>query len=309
MAVAWITGARGFVGRHLALHLAGRGDAVLGIGHGIWPSLEASAWGLRYWVNGEIDAPNLESLRREAGEPDLVYHLAGGSSVGASIANPLEDFSRTVSSTARLLDWIRGAAPAAKVIAVSSAAVYGSGYRGTIPTGSPAHPFSPYGHHKLMMEQLCRSYVESFGSRCTVIRLFSVYGPWLRKQLLWDLCSRLDADESPIRLGGTGDELRDWTEVSDVARLLALAASLPGDASEVLDAGTGIATSVVDIATHVVRAWGRQTPITFTGTGRPGDPFSLVADDARLRQLGFRWEVPVAQGIERYVRWFRKERV
>lgn len=308
MAVAWITGARGFVGRHLARHLSQQGDTVAGIGHGIWPSLEASAWGLRYWINGEIDAPNLESLRRESGQPELIYHLAGGSSVGASIASPFEDFSRTVSSTARLLEWLRTMSPEAKVVAVSSAAVYGSGHSGPIPAGSPAQPYSPYGHHKLMMEQLCRSYAEAFDLRCIVVRLFSVYGPWLRKQLLWDLCSRLAADESPVRLGGTGAERRDWTDVRDVARLLELATSLPGDPGEVLDGGSGIATTVAEIATQVVRAWGSETPIEFTGVGRAGDPFSLVADDSRLRELGFLWEIPVMHGIDRYVRWFRGER-
>lgn len=308
MAIAWITGARGFVGRHLARHLAQRGDAVGGIGHGTWPSLETSEWGVRHWINGEIDAPNLESLRRLSGEPDVVYHLAGGSSVGASIDNPLEDFARTVSSTARLLDWLRIAAPTALVVAVSSAAVYGAGHDGPIPRGSAPHPYSPYGHHKLMMEQLCRSYGETFGLRSTVVRLFSVYGPWLRKQLLWDLCSRLAAGESPLRLGGSGDEMRDWTMADDVARLLACAATLPGDPGDVLDGGSGVGTSVRQIATHVVGAWGLDTPIVFSGVGRPGDPFSLVADAAPLARLGFRWSVPVAQGVEHYVRWFRRER-
>ena len=79
---------------------------------------------------------------------------------------------------------------------------------------------SPYGQHKLMMEQMCRSYAVTFGIRSTVARLFSVYGPYLRKQLLWDLCSRLRSGEQTLVLGGTGAEMRDWTDVRDVARFL-----------------------------------------------------------------------------------------
>lgn len=101
----------------------------------------------------------------------------------ASFANPLENFSRTVSTSARLLDWLRVAAPEARVVAASNAAVYGAQYDGPIEEDFATHPFSPYGHHKLMMEQLCREYADTFRLRCTIVRLFSVYGPWLRKQL------------------------------------------------------------------------------------------------------------------------------
>lgn len=301
----WITGARGFIGRHLAAHLAAEGLAVSGIGHGLWPDTEAERWGLRYWVNGELNAGNFESLRRLSGEPDAIIHLAGGSSVAASLQNPFEDFSRTVGGTAQLLDWLRDAAPRAKLVVVSSAAVYGSQFDHPVPPGAPTRPYSPYGHHKLMMEQLCRSYGESYGLRCTVVRLFSVYGPYLRKQLLWDLCTRLARGESPILLGGTGKELRDWTEVSDVVRLLKCVLQLPDGPGAIVDGGSGIGTSVAAIADIVAKAWRCSTEIRFSGVGRPGDPFSLVADPALLAESGFRWQVSPDEGISSYVEWFK----
>ena len=120
---------------------------------------------------------------RACGLPSTVFHLAGGSSVGLSIAQPFEDFSRTVSSTARLLEWLRGAAPDCRLIVASSAAVYGAKYVGPIPENAAPAPMSPYGEHKLMMEQLCRSYAITFGLRSTVVRLFSVYGPQFAKAI------------------------------------------------------------------------------------------------------------------------------
>ena len=91
------------------------------------------------------------------GPPDYIFHLAGGSSVGASIANPYEDFSRTVATTAELLEWMRLAAQNATLVSVSSAAVYGAGHTGPIREEHALLPFSPYGYHKLMMENLCQS--------------------------------------------------------------------------------------------------------------------------------------------------------
>ena len=101
---------------------------------------------------------------------------------------------------------------------------------------------SPYGQHKLMMEQMCRSYAVTFGIRSTVARLFSVYGPNLRKQLLWDLCSRLHSGERTLVLGGTGAEMRDWTDVRDVARFLVKLDDSPQSKPfQIINGGSGTA--------------------------------------------------------------------
>ena len=306
MSIVWITGGHGFIGRHLARHLSNNGHDVYGIGHGVWPELDAWKWGVNGWVNGEIDAPNLESLQSISGEPEWLFHLAGGSTVGGSFANPFEDFSRTVITTARLLDWIRVHAGNCSTVAISSAAVYGSQYDDRIPVSARTSPYSPYGHNKLMMEQLCRSYTANFGMQIVIVRLFSVYGPWLQKQLLWDLCSRVSARPAAIRLGGTGDERRDWTDVRDVARLLELAATQCDVEGGLINGGSGVATSVRRIAEHTVKAWGEDIALEFSGEARAGDPFSLVSDPVQMDALGFRWKVDVTEGIRDYVNWFKK---
>lgn len=304
--IVWITGANGFIGRHLAHELAGAGHAVHGIGHGALDATEAQRLGLRSWINGEIDAANLNALAAAQGLPTHLFHLAGGSSVGVSIERPLEDFSRTVASTARLLEWLRGSAPNCAVIAASSAAVYGADHIGPIGESAVPTPMSPYGQHKLMMEQLCRSSAQSFGLRCTMVRLYSVYGPNLRKQLLWDICSRLEAREPLLTLGGTGNEIRDWTDVRDVARLLASVAELSSpEIFRVINGGSGRGTSVADIAAGLIRQWGGTTAVRHSGVSRPGDPVSLLADDAVLRRIGFEWRIPLDRGLADYVAWFK----
>jgi len=266
--------------------------------------VDARPWGVSQWLNGDIEGSNLRQMMRGSGAPDCVYHLAGGSSVGAAIASPHEDFARTVSTTARLLDWIRLESPTTRVVAVSSAAVYGAGHTGGIPEDRTQAPFSPYGHHKLMMEQLCRSYAATYQTRVVVARLFSVYGSFLQKQLLWDLCTRLAAGAAAVELGGTGGELRDWTDVRDVARALNLVRERASDAAPILNVGTGRATSVREIAAIVARAWPTPSSVVFSGKSRSGDPFSLVADGARLRALGFEWRIAVDAGVNAYVQWY-----
>ena len=304
----WITGANGFIGRYLARELANAGHAVQGIGHGALEDFEKRRLGMQAWINGEIDAANLNALAAGHGLPSTVFHLAGGSSVGLSIAQPFEDFSRTVASTARLLEWLRGSAPESQVIVASSAAVYGADHDGPISEDAALAPMSPYGQHKLMMEQLCKSYAANFGIRSTVVRLFSVYGPNLRKQLLWDICSRVQRGESTLLLGGTGDEIRDWTDVRDVVRLLSKIGQLPQqEVFRVINGGSGHGTRVAEIANLLVRNWRGDIAVRYSGIVRAGDPFSLLANDASLRRLQFDWRIPVEAGLADYVRWFRDQ--
>ena len=308
MASVFITGAHGFIGQHLARELAAPGVRVGGLGHGAWPAPEAAAGGVAHWINGEISASNLRLLAAEVGTPDTVFHLAGGSSVGAAIASPREDFARTVSTTAELLEWMRLDAPKARLVAVSSAAVYGAGHDGRIAEGATLEPFSPYGHHKLMMESLCRSYGSTYGLQSVVARLFSVFGPGLRKQLLWDTCTRLEAGQQPLVLGGGGGELRDWTDVRDVVRALALLPQHASARGEAINVGTGVATPVRQVAAWLVEAFhggSESVDLQFSGRSRPGDPFSLVADGSRLAGLGFTWHRTVPQAFHEYVAWFR----
>lgn len=303
-----ITGAHGFIGKHLARWLSRQGHQVAGIGHGIWPTAEA--WGVSHWLNGDIQSGNLRLLQQTGGTPDVVYHLAGGSSVGVAIANPREDFFRTVATTAELLDWLRMDAPDARLVAVSSAAVYGAGHDGPIAEDAALTPYSPYGHHKRIMEELCRSYAASYGLRVTIARLFSVYGAELKKQLLWDLCTRIAAGARPLMLGGSGQELRDWTDVHDVVRALDVLAAEACPEVAVVNVGTGAGRSVRHIATNVARHWSladAADALQFSGQSRPGDPFSLIANASALNALGFAWEIPVDDGLAAYVQWFKSQ--
>ncbi|MFB6451668.1 NAD-dependent epimerase/dehydratase family protein [Bradyrhizobium tunisiense] len=304
----WVTGANGFIGRYLTRALADAGHAVSGIGHGTLGEPDRQRLGIRQWLNGEIEAANLHALAAQTGVPTVTFHLAGGSSVGTSITQPYEDFSRTVVATARLLDWMRTTAPECRLVIVSSAAVYGAAHEGSISESAATEPMSPYGEHKLMIEHLCRSYATTFGLSSTIVRLFSVYGANLRKQLLWDLCVRLRGGASSLTLGGTGRERRDWTEVRDVVRLLVrVGSNSPVRPVEILNGGSGVATAVADIAQSVVDNWDRRIHVEFSGAVRTGDPFSLVADPARLNALHFEWSIPYREGIAEYVAWFKEQ--
>jgi UDP-glucose 4-epimerase len=178
--LALITGARGFIGRHLARALQQQSFKVCGMGHGAWTELERAAWGVDYWLNGDVSKRNLDIVQADMGKPEVVFHLAGGSSVGPSLAAPEEDFRRSVLSAAELLEWARLAAPEVRLVLASSAAVYGAGHSHAISETDALVPYSPYGTHKRIAEELFESYGKNFGLNVAMVRLFSVYGTELK---------------------------------------------------------------------------------------------------------------------------------
>lgn len=300
-----ITGAHGFIGRHLGRYCNEQWQAtVVGLGHGTFSGSELTRFGMKYSLNGDVTSANLHRIVQKAGLPDIIFHLAGGNSIGSSLALPQEDFQRTVATTCELLDWVRINSPDSRVVLASSAAVYGSGYEQPISESAVTQPTSPYGNHKRMAEQLCESYHQHFGVRCQVARLFSVYGPDLRKQLLWDTCQKLASGVMRLQMQGTGNECRDWLHVSDcVSFLWALANDTRTQVT--MNGGTGISTSVGEIVRALCQAWDENIDVEFNGHDRPGNPQYLVADIASTAQLNWVAQTKWQDGIQRYVEWFR----
>lgn len=304
--VLFITGANGFIGHHVALHFSKLGYQLVGIGHGAWEERKYVACGLSGWLNGEISLANLDVLAAKFGIPDGIIHLAGGSSVGPSINTPAEDFRRTVVATADLAEWVHLHAPKAAIVMASSAAVYGAQHTNPIKENATCMPFSPYGYHKRMAELSLESYAHNFDLRVVNVRLFSIYGIGLKKQLLWDSCTKLAQGNDILLLGGHGAELRDWLHVQDAVALLDCGLNHASSDAPVINGGTGVATSVREIAEHLVLCWGGNKSIQFSGMARAGDPQSLVANYSLAEQFGWKPGFDWKAGIAEYVRWFKE---
>ena len=300
---AWVTGAAGFLGRHASHVLASAGWRVHGLGFGSWIDETPESWGLASWTEGEVSVKTLIALHNATSTPDVIIHCAGGSSVAFSIAEPGKDFSRTVGTLAALLEFVRIYTPQTRIIYPSSAAVYGTAAVGRLSEDTVIAPCSPYGVHKTMAEELLVSYSRHFGIDTMTIRFFSLYGPGLRKQLLWDACRKLI--NSSFAFEGIGCETRDFLHITDAAHLILTLVESPTPVGHrVINGGTGIGTQIASILSILADACNSEMRPSFTGIVRVGDPPHLVANPERALALGWVPRITLTEGLQTYANWY-----
>lgn len=303
MSDIWVTGAQGFIGKHLSKALGKQGYSVHGIGNGKWGKNEQIKWGLNSWSDSHICYSSLNNFAENTGSPSRIYHFAGGSSVGNSVIDPYLDFNRSVASTMELLEWVRKNCEYVPVVVASSVAVFGANAKDPIDESTAIKPFSPYGYHKAMVENICEYYSRTYGISLIVTRLFSVFGPQLRKQLIWDFTRKLLSSKGAIELNGTGNELRDWSDVRDLSFYLS---SMPIDLENnfsVRNVASGQIASTKKITDIVLDAMGEAREVVFNGISRPGDPERLISD---INYKDYSTNIPLVDGIRDYVTWIEK---
>jgi UDP-glucose 4-epimerase len=294
-----VTGASGFVGSHVCRAALARSWRVVGLRRNTTSVPTESAIN---WITGPVCA---DTFARLAQVPDVIIHCAGGAVVARSFVSPIGDFNDTVSTTAELLNYLKQHAPQTRLVYVSSAAVYGAAVErenSTICEGCPPNPVSPYGIHKLSSEQLIAQYSKLFGLQSIRVRLFSIYGPGLRKQLLWDACGKLLCKQSIF--AGTGEEVRDWLHVDDAAQLIASLWKHANITSPVINAGSGHGSRVREVIERLAVNLKCLSGVIFDGSVRPGDPRRYVADISLANRLGWAPRVPMAEGLDAYTRWY-----
>jgi UDP-glucose 4-epimerase len=251
----------------------------------------------------QIDATNSDfSFIFKKYKFDFCINCAGSASVPESIVNPNRDFLLNVYHVVKVLDAIRNESPSCKFIQLSSAAVYGNPEFLPISEDSVLNPQSPYGIHKRQAEELCYMYHQFFGIQSYVLRIFSAYGVGLKKQIFWDLFNKIYKNEE-IQLFGTGLETRDFIYVSDLVAIIELIVLKETKSFEIYNIGSGIQSTIKDIADLLISKINSNKILKFSGSNRKGDPLYWQANIEKIKKLGFKQKISLEQGIENYILW------
>ncbi len=306
-----VTGGAGFIGSHVADLFLEKGHEVHivdDLSSGKRANLPAKANFHEIGVN----TPEFARLVRE-GKFDVVAHLAGQIDVRKSVADPVNDATINILGTLNLMEAVRASKSKTRIVFTSTGGVLYGDFN-TPPNAEiyPKDPESPYAISKLSIELYLAYYGRVHGLDAVAVRFGNVYGPRQDPHgeagVVAIFCGRI-LDKRPLTVFGDGLQTRDYVYVGDVARAVWVAATKPLPEKGRLDArafniGTGVGTSVIDIAKKLQQAAGTDVPVEFA-PHRPGEQQeSFVNVDKAKAVLGWTPQVSLSEGLATTYKWF-----
>jgi UDP-glucuronate 4-epimerase len=326
-----ITGAVGFIGFHVAQRLLKQGRDVVGIDsvNAYYdPALKearrielAKSKNFRFARVDVADRAAMSALFEEHRFPRVV-HLAAQAGVRYSLLDPFAYVDSNLTGFATILEGCRHNG-CRHLLYASSSSVYGLNTKMPFSVHDNVdHPLSLYGASKKANELMAHAYAHLFGLPATGLRFFTVYGPWGRPDMaMWIFAKAILAGQ-PIKLFNNGNMRRDFTYVDDVVesvvrlidrpatadRTFSGASPDPGSSSapwRVYNIGNNKPVELLEVVRLLEEAIGKKAKRELLPI-QPGDVPATYADiDDLMRDVGFRPATLIADGIARFVEWYR----
>ena len=327
-----VTGAAGFIGFHVARRLLESGRAVVGLDNMnsyYDPALKearraelAKLVGFQFVKLDLADRPEMAALFSKHKFP-FVIHLAAQAGVRHSLKDPQAYIDANLAGFTNVLEGCRHNA-CRHLLYASSSSVYGANTKLPFRTSDNVdHPISLYGATKKANELMAHAYSHLFKLPTTGLRFFTVYGPWGRPDMaMWTFAAAI-FEERAIKLFNHGKMRRDFTSVDDVVEAIVrlIERSATADASwsgehpnpatssapwRIYNIGNNNPVNVPEIVRLLEKSIGKKAKCEMLPM-QPGDVPETYADIHDLmREVGFRPNTAIEDGIERFVGWYRK---
>ena len=326
-----ITGAAGFIGMSCAAALLARGDTVVGIDNlnaYYDPALKKARLArladhdrFRFEKIDVADAAAVARIVNDLPDGSAVLHLAAQAGVRYSLENPGAYLETNVRGQLAILEAVRHHGGIRHLTYASSSSVYGGNTKLPFAVEDRVdRPISLYAATKRSAELMSWCYAHLYGLPQTGLRYFTVYGPWGRPDMSAYIFARAILNGEPIPVFNHGDMRRDFTFIDDiVAGTLAALDRTPGTEGGTEDGaaengapphrlynlGNNRPEALMDFIGEIEKACGRKAVLEMQPM-QPGDVRETCADiDAIVRALGFSPKTTIAEGIPRFVAWFR----
>lgn len=308
-----VTGGAGFIGSHIIDLLVQEGCseivAIDNMERGRPDNLaNAAAAGQVRLIEADIrDRSLMEDL---VSNSDLVFHMAA-LRITQCAENPRHAMEVMADATFDLLE-LCVKHKVEKVVAASSASIYGMAEQ--FPTTESHHPYNNwtlYGAAKVFNEGLLRSFHHMYGLNYAAMRYFNVYGPRMDihgvyTEVLIRWMERIVAGQ-PLVIFGDGHQTMDFVYIEDVARANILAAKADAK-DEVFNVASGTETSLRQLAEMLSSVMGGTSELEFQPARKVNPVQRRLADTEKARrQIGFEAGVPLDEGLERLVAWWKSQ--
>ena len=301
-----MTGGAGFIGSHLIEWLLKNGHEVICLDNfEPYYDPEVKKNNIRAFLENKNfrlevgDIRDQENLARLLEGTDFVFHQAAQAGVGISVKDPLKAHEVNATGTLILLESALNT-DVEKIINASSSSVYGKIEYLPFDENHPTRPISPYGISKLAAEEYCRVFSELYGLKTVSLRYFTVYGPRMRPDLAINIFTRKALTNEPITIFGDGTKTRDFTHIEDIVRANLIAMQKGAGAYNI---GGGHHISIKDLAQKIIQITGSFSQIQYSNPVK-GDAEHTFADTTKAtRELGWKPQISLKEGLERYISW------
>lgn len=289
-----ITGVNGFIGFSLFTHLSKINNLEV---YGIGTNKNYKRKKNLKIIFLKVTKKNLIKLKQV---PDIIIHCAGSGSVGASYRYKKKDYNQNFITIKETLEYCKLKPTIKKLIYISSAAVYGN-----FVNLKDLKPLSPYGKNKLLAEKLCMKHSQKYQLDLAVLRLFSVYGVGLKKQLIWEACSKLKNKD--FIFYGDGEETRSWINIEDVISAITcvIKNKKPFSIFDVAPRKQVKVKEILSIVSKNLKVNSKN--LLFNKIKKKGDPKHQKIILKNIFKLRWRPTITLEKGIKKYVKWFNKQ--
>lgn len=308
-----VTGSAGFIGMHVARALLERGDTVIGIDNFnsyYNPQLKEDRNNIlnKYrnykLYRADIRDKNIinQIFKNEA--IDIVCHLAAQAGARYSIEYPGEYMQSNIEGTVNIFEAAR-THQTKDIIFASSSSVYGNNPVPWSENQAVDMPINPYGASKRATELLAHTYHHLYGLNMTMLRYFTVYGPWGRPDMAYFKFADKIAKGEPIDVYNNGEMKRDFTYVDDIVAGTLSAIDNP-KAYEIYNLGNHHSEALGKFIQLIEQNLGKEAKKNYLPL-QPGDFLENFADIEKARHdLGFEPETTLEEGIKKFVEWYRE---
>lgn len=306
-----ITGAAGFIGFHLAKHLAEQGEYVYGIDNFndyYDPTLKKARSDIlaeNEVTVAKVDVAEGDSLRKiiENFQPTHLVHLAAQAGVRYSIEYPQTYIKANIDGFLNVLETCR-LFPNLHLTYASSSSVYGTNQKVPFDVSDPTdHQASLYGVTKKCNELMAYTYHHLFGIKSVGLRFFTVYGPWGRPDMAYFSFTKAILAGQPISIFNDGKMERDFTYIDDIIQ--GISASLHrNEGYEIYNLGNHRPEKLMTLVQILEKHLGKKAILQMKPM-QLGDVVATYADiDSSIQNLGFTPKVSLDEGLYHFVTWY-----
>ncbi len=302
-----VTGGAGFIASHVVDGFRAQGHEVAVLDNLSTGNRANIPSGVTLYER-DIRDPELDDVFVDF-KPEVVDHHAAQANVPSSVHDPVNDASINILGSLNLISRASKHGVRKFIYISSGGAMYGEPESLPVSESAPARPLSPYGASKQAVEAWLGVYQRTFGLDYTVLRYANIYGPRqsIREEgaVVAVFATRMAADQ-PVTIDGTGQQTRDFVYVGDC--VTANIAALDRGSGKSFNIGTGRETSIREIFESMAEVAGYAQQPNF-GPARQGDVVRIVLDASlAARELGWRAEMPLHDGLARTYAYFRDGR-